>query len=128
MAEGKLEGIMGVTMGKIKEMVDVNTVIGDPVTVPDGTVIIPVSKVTYGFASGGSDIAGKKETANDLFGGGAGAGITIVPIAFISISNGDVKLLQVEPFNNSTDRIIGMLPDIIDKISSAFKKDDKPSE
>ncbi len=125
MSNGKIEGIMGTTMEKIKEMVDVNTIIGEPITSPDGTIIIPVSKVTYGFASGGSDLPNKKSESTESFGGGGGAGITIVPIAFLSISNGDVKLLQVEPFNNSTDRIIGMLPELIDKISQTFKKDKK---
>ena len=125
MNNGKIEGIMGTAMEKIKEMVDVNTVIGEPITSADGTVIIPVSKVTYGFASGGSDFPNKKSESNECFGGGGGAGITIVPIAFLSIANGDVKLLQVEPFNNSTDRIIGMLPELIDKISQTFKKDKK---
>ena len=125
MSNGKIEGIMGTTMEKIKEMVDVNTIIGEPITSQDGTIIIPVSKVTYGFASGGSDLPNKKSESTESFGGGGGAGITIVPIAFLSISNGDVKLLQVEPFNNSTDRIIGMLPELIDKISQVFKKGKK---
>ena len=128
MSNGKVEGIMGITMEKIKEMVDVNTVIGDPITVADGTVIIPVSKVTYGFASGGSDFPNKKAEKENLFGGGSGAGITITPIAFISISNGDAKLLQVEPFNNSTDRIIGMLPALIDKVAKTFKKGETKKE
>ena len=120
-----LEGIMGITMEKVKEMVDVNAVIGDPITAPDGSIIIPVSKVTYGFGSGGSDFPAKKTESKDLFGGGGGAGITIVPIAFIAICGGDVKLLQVEPFNDSTDRIIGMIPEIVDKFASIFKKGDK---
>ncbi len=120
-----LEGIMGITMEKVKEMVDVNAVIGDPITAPDGSIIIPVSKVTYGFGSGGSDFPIKKTESKDLFGGGGGAGITIVPIAFIAIGGGDIKLLQVEPFNGSTDRIIGMIPEIVDKLASVFKKGDK---
>lgn len=122
MENSKIEGILGITMEKIKEMVDVNTIIGEPINVADGTVIIPVSKVTYGFASGGSDFPNKKVETKDSFGGCGGAGITIIPIAFISICDGNVKLLQVEPFNNATDRIIGMLPDLIDKISETFKK------
>lgn len=120
MSEHPIEGMMNSTMQKIREMVDVNTIIGDPVTSPDGTVIIPVSKVTYGFAAGGSDLPTKSQ--KDLFGGGSGAGISITPIAFLSIYQGDVKLLQVEPFNTSADRVISMVPEVVDKISALFKK------
>lgn len=122
MSDHPIEGMMSNTMDKIKQMVDVNTIIGDPITCPDGTMIIPVSKVTYGFAAGGSDFPTKNVNQKDLFGGGSGAGITISPVAFLSVSNGDVKLLQVEPFQNSTDRVIGMVPEVVDKISALFKK------
>lgn len=84
--------------------------------------MIPISKVSYGFASGGSDFPAKSQPAKDFFGGGAGAGITITPIAFLSICNGDVKLIQVEPFEGSADRIIQMVPDVVDKISETFSK------
>ena len=107
---------------KIKEMVDVDSVIGKPITTPDSTTVIPLSKVSYGFASGGSDFPAKSQPAKDFFGGGAGAGITITPIAFLSICNGDVKLIQVEPFEGSADRIIQMVPDVVDKISETFSK------
>lgn len=122
MSDHPIEGMMSNTMDKIRQMVDVNTIIGDPITSPDGTVIIPVSKVTYGFAAGGSDFPTKAPNQKDLFGGGSGAGITISPVAFLAIQNGDVKLLQVEPFNSSTDRIIGMVPEVVDKIGALFKK------
>ena len=85
--EHPIQGMMGTAMQKIREMIDVNTIIGDPITTPDGTVIIPVSKVSFGFGSGGSDWP-NKNTAKDLFGGGAGAGISINPLAFLVISNG----------------------------------------
>ena len=89
-----LEGLMGTSMEKIRELVDVNTIIGDPISSPDGTIIIPVSKVTFGFVAGGSDIPAK--VAKDVFAGGSGAGITIKPQAFIVVkTDGDVKLLEM---------------------------------
>ena len=127
MSDHPIEGMMNTTLEKIKQMVDVNSIVGDPITSPDGTIIIPISKVSYGFASGGSDIASKAQPAKDLFGGGTGAGITINPVAFITISNGDVKMLQIDPYNSSADRVVGMVPDVIEKISGLFnkKKEDK---
>ena len=129
MSEHPIEGMMSTTLEKIKQMVDVNSIVGDPITSPDGTIIIPISKVSYGFASGGSDIPTKAQPAKDLFGGGTGAGITINPVAFITISNGNVKLLQIDPYNSSADRVVGMVPDMVDKISSLFskKKEEKKS-
>ncbi|MFR9227563.1 MAG: GerW family sporulation protein [Acutalibacteraceae bacterium] len=122
MGNHPIDGMLGTTMEKIKEMVDVDSVIGKPITTPDGTTVIPISKVSYGFASGGSDFPAKSQPEKDFFGGGAGAGITITPIAFLSICNGDVKLIQVEPFEGSADRIIQMVPDVVDKISETFSK------
>ncbi len=119
MSENPIEGIMGTVMQKIREMVDVNTVIGDPITSPDGTTIIPVSKVTFGFASGGSDFAAKNPE-NVLFGGGGGAGVTITPIAFLVVNNGDVKMLQIYKNANSTDKVIAMVPELFDKITALF--------
>lgn len=126
MADHPIEGMMDTTLEKIKEMVDVNSVIGDPITSPDGTVIIPISTVKYGFASGGSDLPTKSD--KQLFGGGTGAGVTITPTAFLTISNGNVKLLRVDPGNTSVDRIIDLAPELIDKLSSLFKKDSKKSK
>jgi len=120
MGEHPIQGLMSTAMEKIKEMIDVDTIIGDAITTPDGTTIIPVSKVSFGFASGGSDIPSK--SAKDLFGGGSGAGITIQPIAFIVIANGDVKLLQMSMNANSSNAIINMVPDVVDKITSIINK------
>ena len=83
MSENKVNNLLGVSMDKIKEMVDVNTVIGDPITAPDGTTVIPVSRVSYGFAGGGSDLPSKAQPEKGLFAGGSGAGITIQPVAFL---------------------------------------------
>ena len=126
--EHPIQGMRGTAMQKIREMIDVNTIIGDPITTPDGTVIIPVSKVSFGFGSGGSDWP-NKNTAKDLFGGGAGAGISINPLAFLVISNGEVKLLQMSFSSNTADKMVNMVPDVIDKISGlvsgSSKKDAK---
>src|SRR5574344_1397582 len=127
MSEHPINVLMQTTMQKIKEMVDVNTIIGDPITSPDGTVIIPVSKVTYGFAAGGSDLPTKKET-NDCFGGGSGAGVTINPVAFLTVYQGKVQLIPLEKFDGAADRIAGMVPDFVEKISSIFKKDKKDKD
>ena len=120
-----LSGMMHDTMSKIKEMVDVNTIIGTPITTPDGTTLIPVSKVTFGFASGGTDVDGASN-ALVRFGVGSGAGVTIVPVSFVVIQNGNVRMLYVDPANgNSTlDKAIDMLPGLIDKV----KPEKKPSE
>lgn len=118
----KLENMMNSSIQKIKEMVKADTIIGDPISTPDGTTIIPVSKISYGYASGGSDFASNKTPEKDMFGGGNGIGVSIVPIAFLVISDSDVKLLQIQSFDGAVDRIIGMAPNIIDKISSMIKK------
>ena len=115
-----IEGVMSTTMQKIKEMVDVNTIIGDPVTTPDGTTIIPVSKVTFGFASGGSDLP--TSSPKQTFAGGGGAGVTIQPLAFLVVHQGDVKLLQIATSSNTADKIVNAVPDVIDKISDAIAK------
>jgi len=127
MSEHPLQGIMSTAMSNIKEMVDVNTIIGEAITTPDGCTIIPISKVSFGFASGGSDFC-TKHSSNDkserpsLFGGGSGAGISITPIAFLVVGQGNIKLLQISENANTIDKAVSMIPDIIDKISQAFKK------
>lgn len=126
MAEHPIQGMMGTTMDKIREMVDVDTVIGDPITTPSGTVIIPVSKVSFGFASGGSDLPAKVQ--KDLFGGAGGAGISIQPIAFLVVNGGDVKLLQLSMNANTSNAIINMVPDVVDKVTGLFNKTDKNTE
>ena len=110
-------------MDKIKEMVDVNTVVGDPITTPDGTTVIPVSRVSYGFAGGGTDLPSKAQPDKGLFAGGSGAGITISPIAFLVIANGNVRILQIEPYLSSVDRIVANAPDMLDKLTGKKKKD-----
>lgn len=120
-----IQGLMDTTMDKIKQMVDVNTIVGTPITTPDGTTIVPVSKVSYGFASGGSDIPSKNAINKQVFGGGSGAGISITPIAFIAVHNGETKVLGINSSNNTADRVVNMVPELVDKISALFKKDKK---
>lgn len=123
-----VEGLMGVSVDKIRELVDANTVVGTPMVLADGITLIPVSKVSYGFASGGSDLPNK--AAADLFGGGAGAGINITPVAFISIKNGEVNILPVVSKPDTIDRAISMVPDVVDKITAKFgkAKEEAPAE
>ena len=119
-----LESLMGVTIEKIKQMVDVNTVIGAPVAAPDGTVIVPVSKVSYGFASGGSSFVAKSAPNKDLFGGGTGAGVSINPIAFIVISKGSAKVLSIDTPNSTVaEKALALAPDLVDKITAIFNRE-----
>ena len=124
MSEHPIQGLMSTAMQKIREMIDVNTIIGDPITTPDGIKIIPVSKLSFGFASGGSDLPAKVQ--KELFGGGSGAGITINPIAFLVVGNGDVKLLQLNDGDvGAIGKAVEMVPDVIDKFADLFSKKDK---
>ena len=120
MAERQLEGLMSVTLEKIKEMTGSNTIIGEPIRV-DGATILPVSKVTFGFAGGGSDFGAK--TTKELFGGGTGAGVSIAPIAFLVISGGNVRTIQLVEHVSPVDSAINALPDLVDRISALIKKD-----
>lgn len=113
--------MLGVSLEKIKEMADVNSIIGDPITMADGTTIVPISKVSYGFASGGSDLPSKYD--KELFGGGAGAGISIKPQGFLVItSDGDVKMVGMDASNDPISGVIGAIPGIVEKIKSFLAK------
>ena len=106
------------SISKIREMVDVNNVIGDSITTPDGVTIIPISKVSVGFAGGGSDFSSKNPTKQEMpFGGGVGGGMNVTPICFLIIKDGNVRMLPVPtPANTTADRIVEMVPDTLDKI------------
>ena len=108
------------TIAKIREMVDVNSVVGDPITTPDGVTIIPVSKVSVGFGGCGSDFVSKNVNHQENpFGGGAGGGVKVTPIAFLIIKEGSVRMLPVAaPANTTADRLVEMVPDVLDKVSS----------
>ena len=117
-----LEGLMSTSMEKIRQLVDVNTIIGEAITAPDGTIIIPVSKVSFGFVSGGSDVP--STPPKNIFAGGAGAGVTIKPMTFVVIkTDGEVKLLEASPKdNNLMESIFESAPDFIERIKGVFAK------
>lgn len=113
-----------VTLSKIKEMVDVNTIVGNPITTPDGTTLIPVSKVTFGFANGGGDFPHKETTTG--FGGANGAGVKIEPVGFLTICDGVVKMLNISaPANTTVDRLVELIPDVIDKVQQMIDQHKK---
>ncbi len=108
------------TIGKIREMVDANTVVGNAITTPDGVTIIPISKISIGFGGGGSDFVSKNVNKQENpFGGGAGAGVKVTPVAFLVVKDGSVRMLPVaEPANTTADRVVEMVPDVLDKIAA----------
>lgn len=136
-----IEGLMKTAMESIQQIVDVNTVVGDAVETPDGQVIIPISKVACGFAAGGSEFPApddgkpKQQQAapgadgdqNSLpFGGGSGAGVSVQPVGFLVVGNGSIRLLPVEGNANAiVDRVIDTVPDLIDRIASAWRRQDQ---
>lgn len=120
MAEHAVQGLMGTTLDKIREMVDSDTIIGKPIQI-DGITILPISKVTFGFASGGSDFGASSQ--KDLFGGGGGAGVTIQPVAFLIVQDGAVRTVQLADAGNTVERAITMMPEMMDKVSNMLKKE-----
>ena len=133
MSEHPISDLMKTTLAEIRQMADSSTIIGDPIKSGD-TTIIPISKIVYGFASGGSDFPSKN--SQNLFGGGAGAGVTVSPVAFLVMNDEyGVKLLQINPDAGTADRIVGLVPELVDKINNVItkspkksKKNDKPSD
>lgn len=125
-----INDLMSTTMQKIREMVDVNTIVGQPITTPDGVTLIPVSKLSFGFASGGSDYVSKNHKPGEAntFGGGSGAGVKISPVAFLIVKGDSVRVLPVDPPAATTiDRIIETAPELVDKVTTFLekKKEDK---
>lgn len=121
MAEHPIEGLMNSAMENIKEMVDVNTIVGDPVETPTGEVIIPISRVSFGFAAGGGEFLSKTkgkekekeaETKGTPFAGGSGAGVSLNPVAFLVVGNEQVRLLPVTS-NAAIERIINVAPELL---------------
>ena len=112
MSENKVNNLLGVSMDKIKEMVDVNTIVGEPVTTPDGVTLVPVSRVTFGFGGGGGDLVKQRSG----FTGGSAAAVKIEPIGFLVIRNGVVNMLNIQPpASNTLDRIVDLIPQLMDK-------------
>ncbi len=117
--QNSIAELMSGTLGKMRELVDSNTVIGTPITTEAGTTIIPVSKITFGFVSGGTDFATEKQ--KDLFGGAASSGASITPVGFLVVNGTSVKFMQVAEGNRTIDRLINMMPEVIDKLESLIK-------
>ncbi|WP_064092637.1 GerW family sporulation protein [Rossellomorea aquimaris] len=147
MSEHPIEGLMTTAMENLKEMIDVNTIIGDPVETPDGSVILTVSKVGFGFAAGGSefiidgkgkdDSGGGKDNPNggdssspkqQPFGGGSGGGVSITPIAFLIVSSRGIKMLHLDESTHLIDRLLDLAPGAIEKIQGMMKKDDSKEQ
>lgn len=115
-----LPNMLDGTIAKIREMVDVNSVVGEPIVTNDGVTIIPISKVSVGFGGGGSDFVSKNLNHHENpFGGGVGAGVKVTPIAFLIIKEGNVRMLPVAaPANTTVDRLVEMVPDTLDRITA----------
>ena len=115
-----LPNMLDSTIQKIREMVNVNTVVGDPIVTGDGVTIIPVSKISIGLGGGGSDFVSKHVNHQENpFGGGVGAGVKVTPVAFLVVKDGSVRMLPVaEPANTTADRVVEMVPDVLDKIAA----------
>ena len=118
--EKSANGILKTTIEKVRDLVDVSTIIGEPINLPDGLTIIPVSKVTYGFASGGSDFPSKNNV--ELFGGAGGAGITINPVAFLVVKDGDVTIKHIVSNDNAVERAVSLVPEMFDKVTKLTSK------
>jgi sporulation protein YtfJ len=119
----KLEALVKSAMDKVKELSEAETIVGKPIETSDGTTIIPVSKVSFGLASGGSDLGAEKNG----FGGGSGAGVTISPMAFIVIRNGETKLLQMTTTTPYQNAVVNVVPEVVDKIIDFIDKKTEPS-
>ncbi|MBE6795268.1 MAG: sporulation protein YtfJ [Ruminococcaceae bacterium] len=126
MKEKSANGILTTTIEKVRDLVDVSTIIGDPINLPDGLTIIPVSKVTYGFASGGSDFPSKNNV--ELFGGAGGAGITINPVAFLVVKDGEVTIKHIVSDDNAIERAVSLVPEMFDKVKNLKKKKDDKAD
>ena len=120
-----IKNLMGETLEKIKATASADTIIGEPIKLSDTVSCIPVSKVSYGFASGGSDFGGNQKQPKVLFAGGGGAGMTVTPIAFLVLENGKVKIVPVEDTSTQFEKIVNALPDAYDKLSEVITKHKK---
>ena len=139
MSEHPIESLMMTAMTSIQDMVDVNTIIGEPIETTNGITIIPISKVCFGFAAGGSEFSGetikeynRKDTDEEIeyklpFGGGAGAGVSINPVAFIVVQEDTVKLMPVD-HSSCLDKILDYVPDLMQRMSNMFNKTMKQNE
>jgi sporulation protein YtfJ len=120
MSEKNLEGMINISLEKVKGMVDSNSIIGAPISIQDGTTIIPVSKVSVGFGCGGSDFP--SASPKEMFGGDTGGGVTIQPVAFLILKGDSVRMIQLADKNSVAERVANMVPDAIDTFSSLLSK------
>lgn len=125
MSENNIKGIMDTTMDKLHAMVNADTIVGTPLKVGDIT-LFPVSKVSFGLATGGSDFPSKN--GSGLFGGGGGAGVTITPVSFVAVSGESIRVLPITNEMTSLDKAINMAPELIDKVKSLFNKKEETEE
>lgn len=123
MTEKSAGAILSTTIEKVRDLVDTKTIIGEAIYAEGGITIIPVSKVTYGFASGGADFPSKND--KELFGGGGGAGVTITPVAFLVINDGEVTLKHITAYDNAAERVVNLVPEMFDKVTGLVKKTKK---
>lgn len=143
MSDHPIQGLMTTAMESLKEMIDVNTIIGDPVETPDGSVILTVSKVGFGFAAGGSEFKlegsqsqgqsqsqsqGQGQSSSHPFGGGSGGGVSITPIAFLIVNSHGVKMLHLDESTHLYEKILELAPQAIDKIQQMFSKKDESKQ
>lgn len=145
MSDHPIQGLMKTAMENLKQMIDVNTIIGDPVETPDGSVILTVSKVGFGFAAGGSEFKGQGEGGKDSggsgdqqqqqqqgsnlpFGGGSGGGVSITPIAFLIVSSNGVKMLHLDEGTHLFEKLIELAPQAVDKIQQMIKKNNQDQQ
>lgn len=117
--DNKISEIMETAIEEIKSMVDADTIVGNPIET-SGITVIPISKVTFGLASGGVDLS-TKSSNNKIFGGGGGAGVSVVPICFLAVKNGDVKILNINMSDSIAEKAVTLVPELFDKIKSLFK-------
>lgn len=128
-----IEGLMGQAMGNLKQMIDVNTIVGEPITTADGTTVIPVSKVAFGFGAGGSEFSAKptdKMHDQPMFGGGCGGGVSVSPVAFLVIKNDTIRLMPISSSLTTVDRIVDLIPEVLNKFNKFINemKADKKEE
>ncbi|MBP2241408.1 sporulation protein YtfJ [Cytobacillus eiseniae] len=142
MSDHPIQGLMTTAMENLKEMIDVNTIIGDPVETPDGSVILTVSKVGFGFAAGGSEFKldgqsnsgsqgqgqGQGQSSGHPFGGGSGGGVSITPIAFLIVNSNEVKMVHLDESTHLYERILDLAPQAVDKIQQMFDKKNKQKD
>lgn len=118
-----LPDMIGMTMEKLKTLVDTSTVVGDPIVTTDGTTIIPITKVSYGVAGGGSDFTTKSQKSENPFGGGAGASVTLTPVSFLILKDGMPRMIPVaEPASTTVERLIEKVPELADKIMALIEE------